>query len=71
VLKALLGVSGWFEIPFVVRRFFQAKALCFRANGGDACGCRNPLEGVIVGTFSTPGLRVKTLDHLGLDDGGA
>jgi hypothetical protein len=67
----MLGVSGWSDIPFVVRRFFRAKALCFGTNGGDACGCRNPLEGVVVGTFSIFGLRVKTLDHLGLDDGGA
>jgi hypothetical protein len=52
-----------------VRRFFRAKAQRFDANGGDACGCRNPLGGVVVGTFYTLGLRVKTLDF-GLDDGG-
>jgi hypothetical protein len=47
-----------------VRRFFRVKAQRFNANGGDACGCRNPLEGVVVATFIVLGLRVKTLDHL-------
>jgi hypothetical protein len=70
VLKALLGVSVWSDIPFVVRWFFWAKALRFGANDGYACGCPNPLESVVVGTFFTLGLRMKTLDHLGLDDGG-
>jgi hypothetical protein len=52
-----------------VRRFFRAKAQRFGANGSDACGCCNPLGGVVVVTFFVPGLRVKTLD-CGLDDGG-
>jgi hypothetical protein len=46
-----------------VRRFFWAKALRFGANGGDACGCRNPDGGAIVVTFSPLKLRVKTIDH--------
>jgi hypothetical protein len=50
--------------------FLGKKALCFDANDGDAYGCRNLLGGVVVGTFSMLGLRVKTLDHFGLDDGG-
>jgi hypothetical protein len=52
-----------------VRRFFPAKAQRFDANGGDACGCRNPLEGVVVVTFFVLGIRVKILDF-GLNDGG-
>jgi hypothetical protein len=47
------------------------KALRFDANGVDACGCRNPLGVVVVGTFFVLGLRVKTLDHFGLSDSGA
>jgi hypothetical protein len=54
-----------------VRRFFREKALRFGANGGDAYGCRNPIGGAVVVTFSPLKLRVKTLDHRGLDDGGA
>jgi hypothetical protein len=34
----------------------------FGANGGDACGCRFPLEGVIVVILPALWLRVKTLD---------
>jgi hypothetical protein len=41
------------------------------ANDGDACGCRDPLEGVVLATLSVLGLRVKTQDLCGLDDGGA
>jgi hypothetical protein len=59
-----------FKILGAVRRFFQEKALRFGANGGDACGCRNPIGGAVVVTFSLLKLRVKTLDHRGLDDGG-
>jgi hypothetical protein len=54
-----------------MRRFFRAKALHFDANGGDACGCSNPVGGAVVVTFSPLKLQVKTLDHRGLDDGGA
>jgi hypothetical protein len=39
--------------------------------GGDACGHRNPLGGIIVGTFSALGLQVKILDNFDLNDGGA
>jgi hypothetical protein len=42
--------------------FFRTKAQHFYANGGDTCGCRNPLEGAVVVTFVVLGLRVKTLD---------
>jgi hypothetical protein len=45
-----------------IRWFFWAKDQRFDANGGDACGCRNPLEGAVVVTFFVLGLRVKTLD---------
>jgi hypothetical protein len=38
------------------------KAQRFSSNGGDACGCRNPLEGVVVVIFPVLWLRVKTLD---------
>jgi hypothetical protein len=45
-----------------VQGFFQAKAQRFGTNGGDACGCCNPLEGVVVVILSVLWLRVKTLD---------
>jgi hypothetical protein len=45
-----------------VQGFFRAKAPRFSANGGDACGCRIPLEGVVVVILSVLWLRVKTLD---------
>ena len=54
---------GQFAVPVVVGRFFRAKALRFGANGDGARGCRNPLRGTVVGTFSALGLRVKTLDR--------
>jgi hypothetical protein len=38
------------------------KAQRFGANGGDACGCRNPLEGFVVVILPVLWLRVKTLD---------
>ena len=55
----------------MVLEFFRAKILRSGANGGDARGYRIPLGGAIVGTLAALGLRVKTLDHLGLDNGGA
>jgi hypothetical protein len=61
--EAKLRVSGQPEISGVVRRFFRGKARCFGANGANACGCRNPLGGVVVVTFSTLGFWVKTLDR--------
>jgi hypothetical protein len=42
--------------------FFRAKAQRFGANGGDACGCCIPLEGIVVAIFPALWLRVKTLD---------
>ena len=51
----------------MVGRFFRAKALRFRANGGGACGYRIPLESAIVGSLAGLGLRVKTLNLFGLD----
>jgi hypothetical protein len=42
--------------------FFRAKAQRFGTNGGDACGCRIPLEGVVVVILPALWLRVKTLD---------
>jgi hypothetical protein len=45
-----------------VRGFFWAKAQRLSANGGDACGCRNPLGGVVVVILPVLWLRVKTLD---------
>ena len=53
------------------REFFRAKSQRFGADDGDACGCRDPLEGVVVATPDVLGLRVKTLDLCGLDGGGA
>jgi hypothetical protein len=44
------------------RGFFRAKAQRLCANGGDACGCRNPLGGVVVVILPVLRLRVKTLD---------
>ena len=52
------------------REFFRAKSQRFGADDGDACGCRVPLEGVVVATLAAC-LRVKTLDPCGLGGGGA
>ena len=41
------------------REFFQAKSQRFGADDGDACGCRDHLEGVVVATLDALGLRVK------------
>jgi hypothetical protein len=41
---------------------FRAKVQRLGANHGDACGCRNPLGGVVVGIRPVLWLRVKTLD---------
>jgi hypothetical protein len=43
-------------------RVFWAKAQRFDANGADACGCRNSLEGVVAVTLVLLGLRIKILD---------
>jgi hypothetical protein len=43
-------------------RVFPAKAQRFGANDGDACGCRDPLEGVVAATLSVLGFRVKIQD---------
>jgi hypothetical protein len=64
VLEAWLDGNGRFGISGVVRRFSRAKAQRLGANGGNACGYRNPLGGTVVGTFSMSGLWVKTLDLL-------
>jgi hypothetical protein len=61
---------GGFNILGVVQRFLWTKAQHSSANGDDTYGCRNPFEGVVVGTFPTFRLRVKTYDQLGLDEGG-
>ena len=45
------------------RKVFRAKAQRSGANDDAICGCRNPLGGILVGTFSALELRVKTLDH--------
>jgi hypothetical protein len=50
------------EFSVVVRGFFRAKAQRFSADGGDACGCRIPLGGVVVVILPALRLRVKTLD---------
>jgi hypothetical protein len=47
-----------------------SKAHRFGVNDGDVYGCRNPLEGAVMVTFSAPRLRMKTLDRCGLDGGG-
>jgi hypothetical protein len=70
VLEAWLDGNGRFGISGVVRRFSRAKAQRLGTNGGNACGYRNPLGGIVVGTFSMSGLWVKTLGLLGLDGGG-
>jgi hypothetical protein len=51
--------------------YFISRLLRFGANGGDACGCRNPLGGVVLDTFFALGLFVKILDRHSLDGGGA
>jgi hypothetical protein len=70
VLEAWLGGNGRSDLPGMVRRFFRVKAQRSGANGGDAYRYRNPLGGIVVGTFSMSGLWVKTLGLLGLDGGG-
>jgi hypothetical protein len=50
------------EFSGAVRGFFRAKAQRLSANGGDACGCHNPLGGVVVVILLVLWLRVKTLD---------
>jgi hypothetical protein len=45
-----------------MRGFFRAKAQRLGVNGGDACGCHNPLEGFVVVILPVLRLRVKTLD---------
>ena len=52
----------------MVRRFFPAKSLRFGATGGGACGYLIPVGGAFGGTLAILGLRMTTLDHLGLDD---
>jgi hypothetical protein len=49
--------------------FFRAKAQRSHASGYDTCGRCYALWGTITVTFPTTLLWVKTLDHLGLDDG--
>ena len=59
------------EFSGAVEGFFRTKAQRLSANGSGACGCRNPLGGVVVVILPALRLRVKTLDHHGLDGGGA
>jgi hypothetical protein len=46
-----------------VRKFFRAKASRFDADGDDAYVYGDLLGGIVVGTFSMLGFRVKTFDH--------
>jgi hypothetical protein len=62
--------TGGLRYLVVVQRFIRTKAWRFGASCGDAWRCHNPLGGAIVVSFHSSGLRVKTLDHLGLDDNG-
>jgi hypothetical protein len=50
------------EFSGAVRGFFWAKVHRFGANGGDACWCRIPLEGVVVVILPALRLWVKTVD---------
>jgi hypothetical protein len=50
------------EFSGAEREFFWAKAQRISANGGDACGCRNPFGGVVMVILPALRLRVKTLD---------
>ena len=52
------------------REWFRAKSQRFVANDGDACRCRDLLEGVVVAILA-PCFRVKTLDLCDLGGGGA
>ena len=63
------GIGGGLRYR-IWREFFRANSQRFAADDGDACGCRDPLEGVVVATLVTC-LRVKTLDPRGLGGGGA
>jgi hypothetical protein len=55
----------------VAQRFFQKNAQCFDASGDVARGCHVSLERVVVAIFPMSELRVKTLECLGLKDGGS
>ena len=48
----------------VVVKGFWVKSMCSGVNGGDACGCHNPIGGVVLVNFLVTGLRAKTPDHL-------
>jgi hypothetical protein len=51
----------WSKVPSA-GRVFLAKAQCSGANDGDACGCRDPLVGVVAAILSILGLQVKAQD---------
>jgi hypothetical protein len=59
-----LGTVGRWKYRAREKVFPGESSAFFNANGGDACGCCNTLEGAIVGTFIVLELRVKLLDHL-------
>ena len=63
-------IASGLRYRVVVRRFFRVKTQRFGASNGGTYGCRDPPGGVAAVTFPVSGLRVKTLDHSGLDDGG-
>ena len=63
VWKLGSGIVG--DLRYQVRgRFLRANAQRSGANNNDACGCRDPPEGVVVDTLLALELRVKTLDPM-------
>jgi hypothetical protein len=55
----------WFE------GFSEQKLCALAPMAAMSAGVVTLLRAFVLGTFSTLAFRVKTLDHLGLDDGGA
>jgi hypothetical protein len=64
--KSCFGTLTWgqraAEFSGAMCGCLQAKTQRLGANGGDACGCRNPLGAVVVGIRPAVWLWVKTLD---------
>ena len=56
--------------PITNLMMLMEKSQHFGADGGDACGCRDPLGGVVMVTPAAC-LRVKNLNSCGLNDGSA
>jgi hypothetical protein len=68
-MKARLRDMGYLIFRTCEKVFSGESSVSLTPMAAIPAGCGNPLEGVVVGTFYTLGLRVNTFDF-GLDDGG-